>query len=504
MVGFRVPILMYHSIAEAGPEGLAPWRLLPALFREQMRLLRERGYHSVSLEEWARAIVERRPLPGRPVVLTFDDGYRDFLEHAWPVLRECDLRATIFVVTGRVGGVADWVAGEPPLALMDWAELRELQRQGNRVGSHCAAHRELTQLPDEELRRDAAEARAALRRELGTVTQSVAFPYGISDGRVRRLLAESGYRIGLSAAGGLSTLADDPMQLPRIEIFGDDDADAFALKIDADNHEGDRARIAVRSDAGVAGCGEPRATSPGPREVTVVVTSCGRQDLLERSLDSFFAFNTYPVSRIIVVEDGARAANTSLMRKYADRDIRWLDTGRRVGQILAIDYAYAFVETPYIFHLEDDWEFSESGFIEKSLAVLEGLPDCLQVWIRALDDTNRHPLCPETVIVSGIPVRRLQLGFLGRWSGFSFNPGLRRRADYDRLRPYRARVGGSHLEPGEPEFSLSETYRQLGFYAVILADNDGRGYVRHIGEGRRIPQAGVPPSASPAAEASAL
>src|ERR1041385_7528148 len=95
----RVPILTYHSIDEAGPAALAPWRLSPALFREQMRFLRERGYRSVSLDEWARAIAEQRRLPGRPVVITFDDGYRDFLENAWPALRELDFRATIFAVT---------------------------------------------------------------------------------------------------------------------------------------------------------------------------------------------------------------------------------------------------------------------------------------------------------------------------------------------------------------------------------------------------------------------
>jgi hypothetical protein len=220
-------------------------------------------------------------------------------------------------------------------------------------------------------------------------------------------------------------------------------------------------------------------------QISAVVTSCGRQDLLETTLDSFFAFNSFPITQTIIVEDGPGEANASLMQKYAQRNITWLATDRRIGQIAAIDYAYAFVETPYIFHVEDDWQFYRSGFIEKSLAILEAMPRCLQVWIRALHDTNRQPVAEELERVDGVAFRKV-LGYLERWYGFSFNPGLRRTADYGRIGQYGWHVRYDRADPDDSEWRLSTLFKELGFHAVILADNDGKGYVRHLGFGRRV------------------
>ncbi len=161
----RVPILMYHRIADDGPPELAPYRVSPVAFREQVRFLRDRGFYSISLTDWTFSIVTRRFLPGKPVIITFDDGYRDFFANAWPILKDADYRATIFIVTSKVGGVADWDVGASPAALMDWDELRTLQQSGNTIGSHCNVHRDLTRLSDEAIARDGAEARDILRRE---------------------------------------------------------------------------------------------------------------------------------------------------------------------------------------------------------------------------------------------------------------------------------------------------------------------------------------------------
>ena len=205
-----------------------------------------------------------------------------------------------------------------------------------------------------------------------------------------------------------------------------------------------------------------------------------------RTLDSFLAHNTCHVAQIIVIEDGPGAANAPLWERYARHGIIWLATGHRIGQIAAIDYAYSFVEHDHIFHLEDDWEFYEGGFIEKSLAILQARPDCVQVWIRALNDTNRHPIAAEPEWVAGLPVRRALPDYLGKWHGFTFNPGLRRTADYDRIGKYGWHVRYDAGDPDGSEWRLSSLYRQRGLHAVILADNDGKGYVRHLGFGRRV------------------
>ncbi len=228
-----VPILMYHSVADDGPPELAPYRVSPRAFREQLRYLRRHGYYSTTLEEWGACIAARRPLPGRPVILTFDDGYKNFIENAWPLLERADFKATLFVVTEKVGQLADWdKAASEPLPLMSWQDLKELHAKGLEIGSHSASHQDFTAIPAEGVMAEGQRARARLREELGAEATVIAFPWGRGNGAVRRVLARSGYRIGLTTWGGHSTLADDPMNLPRIEIFGDDDIAAFAHKLE--------------------------------------------------------------------------------------------------------------------------------------------------------------------------------------------------------------------------------------------------------------------------------
>lgn len=227
--------------------------------------------------------------------------------------------------------------------------------------------------------------------------------------------------------------------------------------------------------------------------VTVVITSCNRQDLLARAMRSFFEFNTYPHIQVLVVEDGNASRNRRLMAHFADHPVSWLSAGRRVGQIRAIDHAYSRTSTPFIFHMEDDWQFYAGGFIEKSLQILREHPACLQVQLRALDDLN-HPLYEAVEFAASVPFRRLVTDHqVGRdeqrffWHGFSFNPGLRRLADYRRIGSYGAHVADAR--PGSAlraEEALGAVFRDLGYYAVALADNEGRGYVRHIGDNRHV------------------
>ncbi len=227
-----VPILMYHSVAEAGPPELAPYRISPQAFRQQMRYLRRHGYHSITIEDWGACIAAQRPLPGRPVILTFDDGYRDFIENAWPILERADFTATLFVVTERVGRIADWdPAVLRPLPLMSWRDLQELQAKGVEIGSHSASHKDFSAISVDQVMAEGRRAREKLQEQLGREARVIAFPWGRGDEGVRRALARCGYAFGLTTWGGHSTFADDPMNLPRIEIFGDDDIAAFARKL---------------------------------------------------------------------------------------------------------------------------------------------------------------------------------------------------------------------------------------------------------------------------------
>jgi hypothetical protein len=237
----------------------------------------------------------------------------------------------------------------------------------------------------------------------------------------------------------------------------------------------------------------PAASGPGP-DVAVVITSCGRQDLLERTLESFFRFNTAAIREVVVIEDGDGARNTLLSARFADRPIRWLATNTRIGQMPAIDLAYQAVEAEYIFHCEDDWEFFAPGFIEKSWAILSMNPRILQVWLRAIDDTNDTVVLQPVLESEAVQYRILQPGHhteeWGTWHGFSLNPGLRRRGDYHRLGSFARLDSSGRLKSWEVERAASQFYFECGFLVAILADRGGAGYVRHLGWGRRVGEIG--------------
>lgn len=213
---------------------------------------------------------------------------------------------------------------------------------------------------------------------------------------------------------------------------------------------------------------------PEGKEVTVCLTACGRPDLLEQTLNSFFKFNTLPPKEFIIFEDSGTDCNTHLHEKFPD--ITWIGGKYRQGQIVAIDTMYQLVKTTYIFHCEEDWEFYRAGFIEDSLAVLEKEPMISMVWIRDKEDTNQHPIIWQEEY--GI----MKTNHNGLWGGFCFNPGLRRLSDYKRFGSYGRHTQFSRKKPWLAEAAVSKLYSAAGYRAAILK----QGYVKHLGEGRHV------------------
>lgn len=166
------------------------------------------------------------------MLITFDDGYRDFATYAWPLLRRYGFSALVFLATEGVGGRNHW---DPPAtagdALLDWDELRRLRDEGVMFGSHSLTHRRLTGLPPEEVVREAAASRAAIDRELEQTVSAFAYPYGDHDVAIQHLVGACGYEQGFTCQPGRARLHDSPLSQPRIEICGDDDLTAFIAKL---------------------------------------------------------------------------------------------------------------------------------------------------------------------------------------------------------------------------------------------------------------------------------
>ncbi|MGE6792487.1 glycosyltransferase family 2 protein [Pseudomonas guineae] len=211
-------------------------------------------------------------------------------------------------------------------------------------------------------------------------------------------------------------------------------------------------------------------------EITLMVTSCGRFDLLKRTLESFDCFNTAPIREVFITEDsGDKAVYDCLPVSWRDH-VTCIVNNPTLGQLRSIDAAYAQIQTKWVFHCEDDWEFYRPGFIEDSMVLLEADPQALQVWLRSFNhDLQIHSpyvFLQERNLLQG--VHFYQLGsHKSDWQGFSFNPGLRRLADYQLHAPYAGHTG---------EKSLSRLYAAENRYALIL-ENDA---VLHTGFGGHV------------------
>jgi hypothetical protein len=223
------------------------------------------------------------------------------------------------------------------------------------------------------------------------------------------------------------------------------------------------------------------------RRVTAVITSCDRHDLLERTLASLFRTNTYPLEKVIVVEDGEREASDEIKGRFRDQPMEWINTGGRAGQIRAIDAAYARVGTPYIFHVEDDYDFLRPGYIDQSLRVLEGEPLCLQVWLRGAPGPESHPFEDRDCWSGKVCWRRVAADQKQVWHGFSFNPGLRRMREYRLIGSSYAAIAEARLgKAGIGEAQLSELYASIGYFAAALWLEGGQAYALHRGNGRHV------------------
>lgn len=215
--------------------------------------------------------------------------------------------------------------------------------------------------------------------------------------------------------------------------------------------------------------------------VSVACTSFNRPDLLERTLRSFFKYNTYPIEQFIVLDDsGICDCNDHLRDEFPS--VLFLHNDERVGQIETIDRLYQQMEGRFVFHLEEDWEFYRGGFIEESLPILNRYPQIQQVWIRAENDTNGHPQSKDQLKCGFDKWRHLSVSHNG-WHGFSFNPGLRRMGDYYQHGPYSSIAKFIPEKPWVSEQRIGQYMMEHGFISAIIL---GKGYVRHIGNGRGI------------------
>ena len=206
-------IITYHSVDDSG----SVISTHPARFEQHLDILMDRNVPVVALRELLD--------PGSEggVALTFDDGFVNFAELAWPMLRKRGLPATLFVATDWVGGENAWDPGDgriPRLPLMGWPTLTQFAREGLDVQSHTCSHPRLPDLPDDAIVRELVESRAAIAERFGHESRVLAYPYGAYDSRVVAATRSAGYAYAVTT--NLYTLdleGCSQWTLPRLDAF---------------------------------------------------------------------------------------------------------------------------------------------------------------------------------------------------------------------------------------------------------------------------------------------
>ena len=228
-----VVVLCYHAVSDSWPIGMA---IRPATLARQASWLLEHGYEPATFHQ---AVVD--PPAARTFAITFDDAWASIFVHAFPVLAELGVPATVFTLTNAPGPPVRRLRGpileplvggphEHELMPMSWEQLRALQDAGWEVGSHTLSHPLLTTVDDARLADELRLSKRRCEEMLGRPCRTIAYPTGDFDARVVRFTREAGYE----AAGTLPVRFDrnpDPLAYPRVSIQRDDSMRVFALKV---------------------------------------------------------------------------------------------------------------------------------------------------------------------------------------------------------------------------------------------------------------------------------
>lgn len=223
----RVPILMYHKVDTIAH---SEWWVSTALFARQMDALKAYGYETISLREYLRCREGLAQPPEKPVIITFDDGYKNIFTEAAPVLMERGMSATLFITTGLIGDNEQerqtnaWDRPDSQFRAdhLIWPEIKALHEAGFEIASHTISHPALDRLRVARIREELVVSREMLEKHLGEPVEIFSYPYGrgADQQRIHNLLAEAGYRLAVDAdPDGMADMAtSDLWALPRITI----------------------------------------------------------------------------------------------------------------------------------------------------------------------------------------------------------------------------------------------------------------------------------------------
>ncbi len=222
-----VPIFLYHAITETPGNHVAPYSVTPDDFARQLDAILEAGYECVTFNQLIDQL--HGPPQGRtakPAVVTFDDGYADFMTAAAPALLSRKIPATIYLTTGWLEGRTQRAAG-PSDAMLHWSQLDEVAGLGFEIGAHSHSHFQMDTLTTTQTRDELSKSKDLLEATLGHDIRSFAYPHGYNGPHVKKLTLEAGYESAAGVRMALSHFNDDKLNMARLMLGSDTSLERF-------------------------------------------------------------------------------------------------------------------------------------------------------------------------------------------------------------------------------------------------------------------------------------
>ncbi|MET9483230.1 polysaccharide deacetylase family protein [Streptomyces sp. NPDC006638] len=241
-----IPVLLYHAVTDHPPAWIAEFTVAPQDFAAQLDAVVASGRTPVPISVLVRHLVDRRPLPPRPVVLTFDDGFADLPGPTAEALAARHLPATAYLTTGAI--TPGRVSLLPPAPMMRLAQAPRLESYGIEVGAHTVTHPQLDTLPARELHRELRQSKAELEDVLGHEVTHLAYPHGYNSPAVRRASADAGYASAVAVRHALSSSRDESYRIARLILRRRHTVRDVERWMDGRPAEGERARVAPFGD----------------------------------------------------------------------------------------------------------------------------------------------------------------------------------------------------------------------------------------------------------------
>jgi peptidoglycan/xylan/chitin deacetylase (PgdA/CDA1 family) len=220
----RFIVLMYHMISAPTTQKEARYACFPERFESHMRFITSAGLNPVTLSDIEHHMNGVAGLPDRSVAITLDDGFEDNYYHALPILSKYRIPATVFLVTGLIGGYNTWMTSRhyAEHKMLGWNQIQEMAANGVQFGAHTVTHPRLPELDEASARREITDSKTMIEDRLGTAVQHFAYPYGLFDDQARHLVEDAGFTLACSTRAGFNNRALDPLLLHRIEVYGTD------------------------------------------------------------------------------------------------------------------------------------------------------------------------------------------------------------------------------------------------------------------------------------------